>query len=564
MAGLPKKEDRMSSFKKGIDAKDGRRRRDDTRIQLRKNKREEGLMKRRAMGPSTGKETAETSGMQDSTKEISSNVYSDNNIYSVDHIPNLIAGLSNTAEGDLAPLDIIRAFRRMLSVEKNPPCRQVIDAGALPHFVRLLAQQESSDIQFESAWALTNIASSDMTASVVECGALPHLIALLRSSDANVREQCAWCIGNIAGDSPSLRDVVLEAGALEGILLNIAQPASPGLLGNVVWSLSNLCRGKPQPNLHAVSASLPHLASLLHNDGAPNDVLVDACWAFSYLSDGDDSRIGAVMDAGVTGRLVHLLSSEQPNLVTPALRTLGNFVSGSDGQTQGVIDAGVLDHVESLLAHPRKNIRKEACWLLSNIAAGTHYQIGHLLGKPRVLMAVIKALQSDQWEVRKEAAWVISNICTGGGSKHIEQIVELGAIEAIISTLDVADSKVVSVALEAIDAILKTGESLNKLNGYISFVDEADGIDKIESLQEHENDGIYEKAIAIIEKYFGSDDGLEDENLAPAVSGDMFAFGVPTKSIDGSGGAASEQPKLQPFNFALDNAPTAVNFSFAP
>ena len=140
----------------------------------------------------------------------------------------------------------------------------------------------------------------------------------------------------------------------------------------------------------------------------------------------------------------------------------------------------------------------------------------------------------------------------------------LGAIEAIISTLDVADSKVVSVALEAIDAILKTGESLNKLNGYISFVDEADGIDKIESLQEHENDGIYEKAIAIIEKYFGSDDGLEDENLAPAVSGDMFAFGVPTKSIDGSGGAASEQPKLQPFNFALDNAPTAVNFSFAP
>jgi len=46
---------------------------------------------------------------------------------------------------------------------------------------------------------------------VVEFGATPYLVALLTSPSADVREQCAWCLGNIAGDCPELRDVVLRA-----------------------------------------------------------------------------------------------------------------------------------------------------------------------------------------------------------------------------------------------------------------------------------------------------------------------------------------------------------------
>ena len=129
-----------------------------------------------------------------------------------------------------------------------------------------------------------------------------------------------------------------------------------------MWALSNFCRGKPQPNLAHVEPALPHLTHLLSK--GKSVVFADVCWALSYISDGDDNRIDAAMNTGVTPMLVELLSHDDANVVTPALRTLGNFVSGNEIHTQAVVNFGILPKVLPLLSHPRKNIRKETCWLL--------------------------------------------------------------------------------------------------------------------------------------------------------------------------------------------------------
>jgi hypothetical protein len=54
-----------------------------------------------------------------------------------------------------------------------------------------------------------------------------------------------------------------------------------------------------------VKPALPALQRLVFSDD--EEVLTDACWALSYLSDGTNDKIQAVIDAGVCGRLVQLL-----------------------------------------------------------------------------------------------------------------------------------------------------------------------------------------------------------------------------------------------------------------
>jgi importin subunit alpha-6/7 len=50
---------------------------------------------------------------------------------------------------------------------------------------------------------------------------------------------------------------------------------------------------------------LPALQHLIHSQD--EEVLTDACWALSYLSDGTNDKIQAVIESGVFPRLVELL-----------------------------------------------------------------------------------------------------------------------------------------------------------------------------------------------------------------------------------------------------------------
>ena len=81
-----------------------------------------------------------------------------------------------------------------------------------------------------------------------------------------------------------------------------------------------------------VERAIPSLAKVLVENDL-EDILIDVCWAMSYLSDGGEERIPIILATNVLPRLVQLLMHENIAISVPCLRTIGNLVTGDDTQT---------------------------------------------------------------------------------------------------------------------------------------------------------------------------------------------------------------------------------------
>ncbi|KAK9292424.1 hypothetical protein L1049_020394 [Liquidambar formosana] len=459
---------RKKSYKTGVDAEEARRRREDNLVEIRKNKREDNLLKKRREGLLLQSPQLSSDASQ-AAAEIGKRLES---------IPLMVQGV--WSDDPSSQLEATTQFRKLLSIERSPPIDEVIKAGVVPRFVEFLGRHDLPQLQFEAAWALTNVASgtSEHTRVVIEHGAVPNFVQLLSSASDDVREQ--------------------------------------------------------------VKPALPVLRQLIHlND---EEVLTDACWALSYLSDGPNDKIQAVIEAGVCPRLVELLLQPSPTVLIPALRTVGNIVTGDDTQTQFVIDNQVLPCLYQLLTqNHKKSIKKEACWTISNITAGNKGQIQAVI-EANIILPLVHLLQHAEFDIKKEAAWAISNATSGGAHEQIQFLVSQGCIKPLCDLLVCPDPRIVTVCLEGLENILKVGEADKEtgmnggINLYAQMIDECEGLDKIEHLQTHDNNEIYEKAVKLLEKYWAEE---EEEVQNPQDGGDGnqqgFGFGSSQPNLPSGG-----------------------------
>lgn len=532
-------------FKKALDQNDARRRREEVAIELRKKTRDEQVQKRRLRpdpAVANNENNLNTSNLPNQTqpqnfglKALDTTCALTSKKLTYDEVQQMLREIHLLVKGvNSAEINenykAVVDFRRMLSIEKNPPIQQVIDSGVVPRLVQFLTYINYQELQFEAAWTLTNIASgsSAHTMCVVNNKAVPMFVALLGSPNADVREQAVWALGNIAGDSAGLRDAVLQAGILPPLIrLIMHKETKTSLLRNATWTMSNLCRGKPQVRLEQIAPVIPIIAQLLNHPD--HEIQTDACWAFSYISDDQtegNTKIQAILQQNIAPRLVHLLSNGHANVHVPALRTIGNIVTGDDKQTQAILDCNALPVLLGTLSRQKKSLRKEACWAISNITAGTQGQIQMVLAG-NLIPPLIALVREAEFDIQKEAAWAISNVTSGGTEDQIRYIVSQGALSALCALLELDESKLLLVALEGIENILNLGKKDAAKHGgdnkFADLLEECGGLDQLEALQRHENENVYDKALKILQTFFESD---EDDSTKPGVQGSQFTFAL--------------------------------------
>lgn len=416
----------------------------------------------------------------------------------------------------------LQELRRLLSRSEFPPVDSALKAGAVPMLVQCLSFGSPDEQLLEAAWCLTNIAAGNPEETKALLPALPLLIAHLgEKSYPPVAEQCAWALGNVAGEGEELRNVLLIQGALLP-LARMMLPNRGSTVRTAAWALSNLIKGpdpKAATELIRVDGVLD--AIIRHLKKADDELATEVAWVVVYLSALSNIATSMLVKSDVLELLLNkLATSNSLQLMIPVLRSLGNLIAGDSRAIYAVLIPGreITDNAIEVLVKclncENRVLKKEAAWVLSNIAAGSveHKQ---LIYSSEAVPVLLRLFSAAPFDIRKEVAYVLGNLCvapTKGDDKpslileHLVSLVEKGGLPGFIDLVRSADIEAARLGIQFIELVLRgmpNGEGPK-------LVEQEDGIEAMERFQFHENEDLRTMANTLVDKYFGEDYGLDE------------------------------------------------------
>jgi len=93
-------------------------------------------------------------------------------------------------------------------------------------------------------------------------------------------------------------------------------------------------------------------------------------------------------------------------------------------------------------------------------------------------------------------------LTTEGTIQHLTQLVGAGVLPPFCNLLEAKDWNVIIVVLDGLTNILHAAEKIGQAERLAIMIEEVGGLDKIEALQHHQNEQVYQKSMAIIDTFF--------------------------------------------------------------
>ncbi|CAO3587032.1 unnamed protein product [Absidia cylindrospora] len=342
----------------------------------------------------------------------------------------------------------------------------LLSLDVLPRIKQLLLYHDHADLQFECAWIVTNIAAgtSEHTNALVEADFIGALLECLDSKKSSItaKAQAAWALSNFAGESASLRELLMTNNAMDfvaTVLDNICSDVLDDALersystGRVTirnsdlcidikaltWALSNMCRGGFRtaeywdmylPAFH----SLSQCVIFDHKD-----IWIDACWGLSRIlynmHEVDNFYRSVTITPQLCSRLTQLLSERTISIIVPVLRCIINITSGPNEHSSLLLETSLLTNLGPLTSTDIPiPIRRDSFLVVANLAASNEELVHEVIHCHEIMESVVAHVHvpghvyhenpvqwfptvsnayynmKEEWKITTEALWVLSNL----------------------------------------------------------------------------------------------------------------------------------------------------------
>ena len=510
-------EERKRVFQ-SIDIQELQRKREESSVELRKKKRLSSFSKKRALhsAPHFG------------NSNLFENLLPEHflGLYPELFAPNLdenskLEVLLNYISSSYEISDLILVLNRVLKNFPNSAFAQVYNSGVPKRLLNSLGSNPQLDRNIVSCLVNLACAPQEYLQGLIEAQVVELIAKVFFSTECQVlKELCVWAHANLAGTDTNCRNKVIATGVWHACLRCLNQNTSLEFLSTVVWMISNLCRGTPCPPRNLCREVLGMIPKFLRVNNA--EVVKDTCWILNFLTDSSEELISEVLKTNCSKDILDLIANSNRDVQVPALRTVGNILAGSDFHTQTLLNLGVIEKLVPLLASPVRAIKKEALWGISNILAGNQQQVSQVIQHP-CMQCVVECLQEPDLQLRKEAIWCVANSTRFLKAHLVVKLVEMGALEQLVESLEFPDSKVLMTVLKAVENILTAGNDALapkksfKVNDFAVKFHQIGGLNKLEKLQMHPNKLVYKMSVKIIGKFYGfehkNDENIENKNV---------------------------------------------------
>lgn len=146
----------------------------------------------------------------------------------------------------------------MESTNMSASSAELIRSGIVDYLEKYIDPEfnDFPNIQVECCWIISNMcAPENMDLSFLWSTKIAgKLVLILKSSNREVIYNAIWALSNICGDSLEYRNKFLGTELIDCLILIINRMKNKmdpmfdhQALGEVIWLVSNLCRGKPYP-----------------------------------------------------------------------------------------------------------------------------------------------------------------------------------------------------------------------------------------------------------------------------------------------------------------------------